>query len=117
VDTTTPIGSRIFTGKAALAEMEFEITGERITDSVSKRREAGEDRGGRRRFSTDSQVTKAVRVMDAGDPGYSGYPGRARRRQVDGDLSQATAGESRRRRRRRSRGCDLELRGRHGCLD
>jgi DNA invertase Pin-like site-specific DNA recombinase len=48
VDTATPIGSTVFTVMAALAQMELEIKRERITDSVSKRRAASKDLGGRR---------------------------------------------------------------------
>jgi DNA invertase Pin-like site-specific DNA recombinase len=59
----------VFTVMSALAQMELEIKRERITDSVSKRRAAGEDLGGRRHASTDSQVTNAARLFDAGEPG------------------------------------------------
>ena len=48
VDTGTPMGSMLFTVMAALAQMELEIKRERITDSVSNRRAAGKDLGGRR---------------------------------------------------------------------
>ena len=51
VDTATPMGSMLFTIMAALAQMEHEIKRERITDSISKRREAGKDLGGRPRGS------------------------------------------------------------------
>ena len=43
VDTSTPMGSMIFTVMAALAQMELEIKRERITDTVSKRRAASND--------------------------------------------------------------------------
>ncbi|WP_374754659.1 recombinase family protein [Arthrobacter sp. AFG20] len=43
VDTATPMGSMLFTIMAALAQMEHEIKCERVTDSISKRREAGRD--------------------------------------------------------------------------
>src|SRR5690625_4014538 len=49
VDTSTPMGSMVFTVMAALAQMELDIKRERITDSVAKRRAAGKDLGGRRR--------------------------------------------------------------------
>jgi len=68
VDTATPMGSMVFTVMAALAQMELEIKRERITDSVSKRRAAGKDLGGRRQAFTDSQVKNAVRLIDAGEP-------------------------------------------------
>src|SRR5699024_4269741 len=47
VDTSTPMGSMVFTVMAALAQMELDIKRERITDSVAKRRAAGKDLGGR----------------------------------------------------------------------
>lgn len=68
VDTSTPMGSMVFTVMAALAQMELEIKRERITDSVSKRRAAGRDLGGRRERFTDSQINNARRLMDAGQP-------------------------------------------------
>jgi DNA invertase Pin-like site-specific DNA recombinase len=68
VDTATPMGSMVFTVMAALAQMELEIKRERITDSVSKRRAAGKDLGGRRQAFTDSQVKNAIRLIDAGEP-------------------------------------------------
>ena len=46
VDTSTPVGSMVFTVMAALAEMELEIKRERVTDSVAERRAAGMDLGG-----------------------------------------------------------------------
>src|SRR5690625_7486563 len=45
VDTSTPMGSMVFTVMAALAQMELDIKRERITDSVVKRRAAGKDLG------------------------------------------------------------------------
>lgn len=68
VDTSTPIGSMLFTVMAALAQMELDIKRERITDSVSKRRAAGLDLGGRREKFTRSQLEKARRLIDAGEP-------------------------------------------------
>jgi DNA invertase Pin-like site-specific DNA recombinase len=68
VDTGTPMGSMVFTVMAALAQMELEIKRERITDSVSKRRAAGRDLGGRRERFTDSQIENARRLIDAGQP-------------------------------------------------
>ncbi|MET4146928.1 recombinase family protein [Arthrobacter sp. UYCo732] len=68
VDTGTPMGGMVFTVMAALAQMELEIKRERITDSVSKRRAAGRDLGGRRERFTDSQIQNARRLIDAGQP-------------------------------------------------
>lgn len=68
VDTSTPIGSMVFTVMAALAQMELEIKRERITDSVSKRRAAGKDLGGRREQFTNSQIENARRLLAAGEP-------------------------------------------------
>lgn len=62
VDTATPMGGMTFTVMAALAQMELDIRRERITDSVSKRRAAGRDLGGRRAQFTDSQVRNARRL-------------------------------------------------------
>ncbi|CCQ47531.1 resolvase, N terminal domain protein [Pseudarthrobacter siccitolerans] len=68
VDTTTPMGSLLFTIMAALAQMEHEIKRERITDSITKRREAGKDLGGRPLSVTDSQIRNAVRLVEGGEP-------------------------------------------------
>ncbi len=68
VDTGTPMGGMVFTVMAALAQMELEVKRERITDSVSKRRAAGKDLGGRRERFTDSQIENARRLIDAGQP-------------------------------------------------
>ena len=68
VDTGTPMGSMVFTVMAALAQMELEIKRERINDSVSKRRAAGKDLGGRRQQFSDSQIRNARRLIDAGEP-------------------------------------------------
>lgn len=68
VDTSTPMGSMVFTVMAALAQMELDIKRERITDSVAKRRAAGKDLGGRRRAFTDSQIRNAMKLIDAGEP-------------------------------------------------
>ena len=67
VDTGTPMGGMVFTVMAALAEMELAIKRERITDSVSKRRAAGKDLGGRRARFTDSQIRNARRLINAGE--------------------------------------------------
>jgi DNA invertase Pin-like site-specific DNA recombinase len=55
-----------FTVMAALAQMELEITRERITDSVATRRAAGKDLGGRRPTFIDSRAHNALRLIDAG---------------------------------------------------
>ncbi|WP_320536602.1 recombinase family protein [Pseudarthrobacter sp. IC2-21] len=68
VDTSTPMGSMVFTIMAALAQMEHEIKRERVTDSINKRREAGKDLGGRPRRVTDSQIRSAVRLVNGGEP-------------------------------------------------
>jgi len=56
VDTTTPMGSMLFTIMAGLAQIEHEIKRERVTDSIEKRRETGLGLGGRPRRVTDSQI-------------------------------------------------------------
>lgn len=68
VDTSTPMGSMVFTVMAALAEMELEIKRERVTGSVAKRRAVGGDLGGRRQQFTDSQIRSARRLIEAGQP-------------------------------------------------
>lgn len=68
VDTSTPMGSMVFTVMAALAQMELEIKRERVTDSIAKRRAAGGDLGGRRQQFTDSQIRSARRLIQAGQP-------------------------------------------------
>lgn len=68
VDTATPVGSMLFTVMAALAQMELEIKRERITDSVAKRRAAGQDLGGRRQLYSDSQLRTAWRAIEGGEP-------------------------------------------------
>jgi DNA invertase Pin-like site-specific DNA recombinase len=67
-DTKTPVGSMLFTVMAALAQMELDIKRERVTDSVSKRRAAGKDLGGRRQQYTDSQLRMAWKAVEAGEP-------------------------------------------------
>jgi len=68
VDTGTPMGAMVFTVMAALAQMELDIKRERITDSVSKRRAAGKDLGGRRNTFTTSQIENARRLVASGEP-------------------------------------------------
>lgn len=68
VDTSTPMGSMLFTIMAALAQMELEIKRERVVDSISKRRDAGQHLGGRRQRITNSQVRSALRLVQGGEP-------------------------------------------------
>lgn len=68
VDTGTPMGSMVFSVMAALAHMELDIKRERVTDSVTERRAAGMDLGGRRPAFSDSQITNACWLIDAGQP-------------------------------------------------
>jgi DNA invertase Pin-like site-specific DNA recombinase len=68
VDTSTPMGSMLFTIMAAFAQMEHEIKRERVTDSIIKRREPGKDLGGRPRRVTESQIRSAVRLVKGGEP-------------------------------------------------
>ena len=68
VDTSTPMGSMLFTVMAALAQMEHEIKRERVTDSINKRREAGKALGGRPRRLTDSQIRSAISLVKGGEP-------------------------------------------------
>lgn len=68
VDTSTPMGSMLFTIMAALAQMEHDIKRERIVDSIGKRREAGKDLGGRPRLISDSKIRNALRLVDSGEP-------------------------------------------------
>ena len=58
----------VFTVMAALGQMELEIKRERINDSVSKRRSAGKDLGGRRTQFTESQIKNADRLIESGEP-------------------------------------------------
>ncbi|WP_371031186.1 recombinase family protein [Pseudoclavibacter sp. JSM 162008] len=68
VDTSTPMGSMVFTVMSALAQMELEVKHERVLDSVSKRRAAGADLGGRPRKITDSQLRNAAHLVAADVP-------------------------------------------------
>jgi DNA invertase Pin-like site-specific DNA recombinase len=52
---------------AALTQMVLEVKRERITDSVAKRKAVGNNRGGRRRTFTDSQLRNALRLIDGGE--------------------------------------------------
>ena len=60
-----PMGSMVFTVMAALVQMELEITGERVTDSVAKRRGAGKGPVGRGPTITASQIRNEVRLIEA----------------------------------------------------
>lgn len=68
VDTSTPMGAMLFTIMAALAQMEHEIKSERVTDSITKRRGAGHNLGGRPQRITDSQIRNALHLVKAGQP-------------------------------------------------
>ena len=68
VDTSTPMGSMLFTIMAALAQMEHEIKRERVTDSIAERRAAGHDLGGRPQRITDSQIRSALSLVNTGQP-------------------------------------------------
>ena len=68
VDAHSPMGSKVFTVMAALSRMELEMEGERITDSVAKRRAVGKDLPRRRPASTDSWVRNAQRLIGSGKP-------------------------------------------------
>lgn len=68
VDTSTPMGSMLFTIMAALAQMEHEIKRERVVDSISKRRDAGGNLGGRPQRVTNSQIRSAIRLVEGGEP-------------------------------------------------
>ena len=61
------MGSMVFTVVAALAEMGLAIKRERITDSVTKRRTAGKNLGGRQQLFTPSQIQNAQRLINAGE--------------------------------------------------
>lgn len=66
MDTGTPTGSMVFTVMAALTQKELEIKRQRVTDSVTKRRSAGHDLGGRRPAFTDSDIENARRLIHDG---------------------------------------------------
>jgi DNA invertase Pin-like site-specific DNA recombinase len=68
VDTSTPMGSMLFTIMAALAQMEHAIKSERVTDSITKRKAAGKNLGGRPRRITDSQIRSALSLIQGGTP-------------------------------------------------
>lgn len=66
VDTSTPMGSMVFTVMAALAEMELEIKKERMNDSITKRRLNGGNLGGRPEKFTDTQIRMARDLVNSG---------------------------------------------------
>lgn len=68
VDTASPMGAMIFTVMAGLAQMELDIKRERINDSVTKRRAAGKDLGGRRRSVPDARIRYAQDLISKGEP-------------------------------------------------
>lgn len=68
VDTRTPMGAMIFTVMSALAQMKLDIKRERIGDSVTKRRAAGKDLGGRRIKFTDSHIRGAAHLLEQNEP-------------------------------------------------
>lgn len=68
VDTASPMGAMIFTVMAGLAQMELDIKRERINDSVTKRRAAGGDLGGRRQTITDERIRYAQTLIAKGEP-------------------------------------------------
>ena len=60
VDTSTPMGAMMFTVMSALAQMELEIKRERVNDSMTKRRAAGKDLGGRPEKHSDEKIRHAM---------------------------------------------------------
>lgn len=66
VDTATPMGNMMFTVMASLAQMEREIKLERMNDSITKRRAAGRDLGGRKPQYTESQIRNASQLIASG---------------------------------------------------
>ena len=75
VDTGTPMGSMVFTGMAALAQMELEIKREHVNDSNTKRRNACLDLGGRRPASTQRlQAYLTVTSLVGGPNGRTKAP-------------------------------------------
>lgn len=67
VDTSTPMGSMLFSVMAALAQMELDIKRERVRDSVAKRRAAGKDLGGRPRHYPAGVIRAAADALDSGE--------------------------------------------------
>lgn len=82
VDTSTPMGSMLFTIMAALAQVEHEIKRERILDSISKRRDAGTNLGSVPAASPTSRFGVPCAWWKVGNrlrrlPVISGYFGRS----------------------------------------
>jgi DNA invertase Pin-like site-specific DNA recombinase len=67
VDTSTPMGSMLFTIMAPLEQMEHDIKRERVLDSITKRRDASKSLGGRPTLITDSQIRNARRLIEGGE--------------------------------------------------
>lgn len=68
VDTSTPIASMMSMVMAALSQIEHDIKRARIVDSISKRREAAKDLGGRARRVTENHIRSAVRLVESCEP-------------------------------------------------
>jgi DNA invertase Pin-like site-specific DNA recombinase len=60
------MGSMLFTIMAALANIEHDVKRERTLDSISKRRDAGTDLGGRLQRDPASQIRSALRLVKSG---------------------------------------------------
>ena len=61
-------GVDAFHDHGRLAQMEHEIKSERITDSISKRRAAGMNLGGRPQRITDTQIRSALSLIEGNTP-------------------------------------------------
>lgn len=68
VDTSTPLGSMLFSSVAALTHMELEVKRERHSESIGNRRAAKKNLGGRPRRITDSQIRSALYLVGKGEP-------------------------------------------------
>ncbi|NYF12991.1 hypothetical protein HDC34_001285 [Pseudoclavibacter sp. JAI123] len=101
VDTSTPMGSMVFTVLAAVVQMEFEMKRERVLDSINRRRAAGSDLGGRQVKISESQLNNST-------PPSSPRTFRSRRSRIVRERS------TRPRRRRRASPGDLRPRDRSG---
>ncbi|WP_461746880.1 hypothetical protein [Kocuria sp. U4B] len=62
------MASMVFAVMAVLARRKLEVQRERITDSMTTRRAATRNIGGRRLTFTDSRIRHALRLVDAGKP-------------------------------------------------
>ncbi|MHA7272948.1 recombinase family protein [Arthrobacter sp. TMT4-20] len=65
VDTSTPMGSMLFTIMVALARMDHDIKRDRIVDSIGKRREGPRRKG---RLIGDSKIRSTLRLVESGEP-------------------------------------------------